>query len=432
VDLKKIHIKHWLGIFASFLAGQGSVQVINLITGFFLLRWMSIDDFAQLSVVLGFQTTVGTLIDVGFSSSITALVGERFRDKAIVGTYIKAARKFRNKSFSVIIPLAGIAFHLIAAKHKWLWYEEVLLFGSIVASLFFQGWVACYSQPLLMHRQISEYYRPQFIGSVSRFVIVYILYIGSALSAWVNAWISTGVIVINGLFYRYNATKFIITPEKNDAHISSEMFSYISPLLPNIVFIAFQGQISLLIITFFGQTKSIAEVAALGRLGQVFVLLGGFNGIVIEPYIAQLDRKVLPQRYFLILSVGIFISSIICTIGFAFPLPLLWLLGSKYQDLQLEVGWVVAGACLNYIGGIMWTMHSARKWIYWWVSFAYIGIMLLVQVICLAIMDLHTTIGVVHFSFISTAAAILISISNAIFGFIYGPKIKPAITSGNK
>jgi hypothetical protein len=48
------------------------------------------------------------------------------------------------------------------------------------------------------------------------------------------------------------------------------MLHYLSPIIPGIIFTAVQGQISVLLITLFGQTKSIAEVAALGRLGQLF------------------------------------------------------------------------------------------------------------------------------------------------------------------
>jgi O-antigen/teichoic acid export membrane protein len=421
--IKNPRFKHWINLICSFLAGQGSVQVLNLVTGFFLLRWMSIDDFAQLSVVLGFQSTVGILVDVGFSGSITALVGDRFQDKGVVGTYVRSAQEFRNQSFIVIIPLAGIAFYLIAVKHNWSLPEQIILFSSIIASLFFQGWVGYYSSSLLMNRQVDDFYKPQMVGSLGRLVLCYALHISSVLSAWNNAWISTATIAINGFYYRYNSAKYLIKPDKENPTVSKEMFRYISPLIPGIVFTAFQGQISLFIITFFGQTKSIAEVAALGRLGQIFVLLGAFNGIIIEPYISQVSRKILPLRYFQILAGGIFIASVICMIGFIFPQPLLWLLGSKYQNLEVEVGWVVAGACISYVGGVIFTMNSARKWIYWWVSFTYITTLLATQLVCLATIDLTTTMGVIYFSVISAISIVFVHIANSVFGFTHGSKI---------
>ncbi len=420
--LKSPKFKHWSALIGKFLVSQGSIQIFNLFTGFFLLRWMSVENYAQFSIAFGFQSTLGMLIDTGFSGSIIALVGDRFQDKSVVGKYIKSAQQLRNRSFAVIIPLAAIAFYLIGTKHNWFWGEQVLLFGAITASLFFQGWASYYSPTLLMHQKIVEFYKPQIIGSAVRLFSCYILYIISALSAWTNIWITTLTIAVNGISYRYSAVNFIDKPEKTDPAISKEMFGYISPLIPGLIFTAFQGQISLAVISIMGQTQNIAEVAALGRLGQVFVLLGAFNGIVIEPYIAKVNLRDLPKRYFQILGITIFIASMISIIGFAFPQPLLWLLGSKYQNLGTEVGWVVAGSCLSYVAGVMWTMHSARKWIYWWVSFAYIGIVLITQVGCLILMDLSTTLGVIYFSLISTLAVMVIHIANGVFGFRYGAK----------
>lgn len=420
--LKSPKFKHWSNLIGKFLVSQGSIQIFNLITGFFLLRWMSIENYAQFSVTFGFQSTIGMLIDTGFSGSIIALVGNRFQDKSVVGKYIKSAQQLRNRSFAVIIPLAGIAFYLIGSKQNWFWGEQMILFGAITVSLFFQGWASYYSPALLMHQQIVKYYKPQIIGSVGRLFFCYILYIISALSAWTNIWITTLTIALNGISYRHIAANFIDNPEKIDHALSKEMLRYISPLIPGLIFTAFQGQISLAVISIMGQTQNIAEVAALGRLGQVFVLLGAFNGIVIEPYIAKVNLKDLPKRYFQILGITILIASAICTVGFTFPQPLLWLLGSKYQNLGTEVGWVVAGACLSYVAGVMWSMNSARKWIYWWVSFSYIGIVLITQVGCLILMDLSTTLGVIYFSLISTLAVTVIHVVNGIFGFRYGSR----------
>ncbi len=421
--IKNSRIKHWAKLLLSFLAGQGSVQVINLLTGFFLLRWLSIDDFAQTSVIFGFQLTVGFLIDVGFSSSITALVGNRFQDKEIVGKYVRAAQGFRNQLFLVIIPLSSLAFYLIATKHNWPLVEQAVLFGSIIVSLFFQGWVGYYSSSLLMNKQISKYYTPQVAGSFARLSICYILHLSSALSAWTNTWINTAAIAINGLYYRYSSENFLIKPEKDDPNISREMFRYISPLIPSTIFYGFQGQISLFLITFFGQTKNIAEVAALGRLGQIFMLLGAFNLIVVEPYIAQVSQRDLPRRYTQIMTAGVLVATGIGIIGFVFPQPLLWLLGPKYQNLQIEVGWVVASSCIYYVGTLAWTMNSARKWIYWWFTLAYIVTVLITQLGGVLLLNLSTTMGVIYFNLISTTAYTVVNVTNSLFGFKHGSKI---------
>jgi O-antigen/teichoic acid export membrane protein len=384
----------------SFLAGQGSVQVLNLISGFFLLRWLSVEAYAQYSVAFGFQSTLNMLIDLGFSGSIIALVGDRAGDKAVVGNYIRSAKHFRNRLFAIIIPGAAIAFPLVTSQQHWDWITQLLLYVSIVPSIFFQGWVSYYSVPLLINRQLNRFYQPQIISAVGRIVSCFSLYFVSALNSWTTAWVSSAVIALNGILYRRATTTLIAEPTQSDPKLNREMVRYLSPLIPVLIFTAFQGQISLALITIFGHTKSIAEVAALGRLGQLFFILGAFNGVVVVPYLAKVAPQNLAKKYFQILVFTVTLAVILSLIGFLFPDPLLWILGTKYQSLRAEVGWVVTTASVNYVSSTLYSLNSSRKWIYWWGSAFEITLIVIVQIICLSVMELSTTLQVVYFSLI--------------------------------
>lgn len=414
-------LKRWTVLISSFLAGQGSVQILNLISGFLLLRWLSVEAYAQYSVAFGFQSTLALLVDLGVSGSIVALVGDRASDKEVVGSYIRAAKHFRNRLFALIIPLSMIAFPLLSAKHNWHWTTQLLLFVSIISSLFFQGWVSYYSVPLLMHQRLKEYYQPQIFSSGSRVVLCYILYLVSALSAWTAAWVNSAVMAMNGFFYRQNSASLIAEPNTNDPKTNREMLSYIFPLIPAVIFMAFYNQNSIFMITLFGQAKSIAEVGALSRISQLFFILSAFNSVIIAPYIAKVLRQHLARRYFQVLGVAIAIATALSFLGFLFPQPLLWILGRNYQHLRVEIGWMVSVECINYVAGVMWTMHSARKWVYLWGSFLSINLLLSTQTICLLLMDLSTTINVIYFSLFTALSGLLFHTINAVFGFIYGP-----------
>jgi O-antigen/teichoic acid export membrane protein len=413
--------QRWVGLITSFLAGQGTVQLLNLFAGFLLLRWMSVEAYAQYSVAFGFQSTLGMLVDLGFSGSIIALVGERSSDLSVVGRYVRSARYFRNRLFVVFLPLAIIGFPLFISKHHWPWSTQVLLMISIGLALFFQGWVSFYSTPLLIKQNINRYYRPQIITALGRNVFCVVLYLASALTSWATALVSSAVIVVNSLIYRKETKQLVHEPDKSDLKANSEMLRYISPLIPGIVFTAFQGQISVLLITWFGQTRSVAEVAALGRLGQVFLILGAFNAVIVNPYVARVARPNLGPRYLQFVGAATVISIIVCVIAFLFPDPFLWTLGPKYRNLRTEVSWLLAVSGLNYVGAVMWTIHSARRWIFWWGTFAYIGVLLITQAVCVSVMDLSTTLNVIYFSLITSSAVMLIHIATGVFGFIYGP-----------
>ncbi len=411
--------KHSLRLIVMFIAGQGSVQILNIISGFLLLRWLSIEAYAQQSIAFGFQSTLGILIDLGFSGSIIALVGDRVSDKEVVGNYIRSAKHFRYRLFAILIPVAVIAFPLVMFKHHWDLITQLLLFISIISSLFFQGWVSYYSAPLLMNQRIKEFYQPQILSGFSRILLCFSLYLMSGLSAWTTAWVNSTVIAINGLLYFRASKPLVAEPKYSDSKIQQEMLSYLTPLIPGTIFAALQGQISLLLITLFGQTKSIAEVAALGRLGQLFLILSAFNSVIIMPYIAKVEHQHLLRRYLQILGTVSAISIALCTLAFAFPQPLLWILGSKYQSLRLETSWIVAVSCINYVSGVMWIMHSARKWIYWWLTILYIMSLLLTQIICIVSIRMDTTLNVIYFSFFTALSTLIVHFINGIYGFVY-------------
>jgi len=59
---------------AGFFLGQGSVQALNLLTGFLLLRWLSVEQYAIRALVAGFQGTVGMLVEMGLGGSLTGLL----------------------------------------------------------------------------------------------------------------------------------------------------------------------------------------------------------------------------------------------------------------------------------------------------------------------------------------------------------------------
>ena len=55
-------------------------------------------------------------MDLGYASAIIPLVGETFSDRALVGSYLRAAKHLRDKAFWILCPFAAIAF--LAIMHR--------------------------------------------------------------------------------------------------------------------------------------------------------------------------------------------------------------------------------------------------------------------------------------------------------------------------
>ena len=62
--------RYWLGRIGRFGAWQLASQAIQLITGFLLVRWLSLEAYAQYGVALGFQNMLNMLVDLGFSLQV--------------------------------------------------------------------------------------------------------------------------------------------------------------------------------------------------------------------------------------------------------------------------------------------------------------------------------------------------------------------------
>ncbi len=190
-----------------------------------------------------------------------------------------------------------------------------------------------------------------------------------------------------------------------------------SHAIPAIAFSAFQTQISLFLVSIFGGTANIAEVAALGRLGQIFAMLMTFNVMVIEPYMARCDTSRLLLTYLGLIVASSFICAPVVIFAFHFPAPFLWLLGGKYMSLRSEVGWVVMSACIMHLAGLIWIMNRSRKWVFWSGTAVEIGLLLTVQVAFLYVVGVRTTHQAVMFSLISSLCYIVVHIYVGLLGF---------------
>jgi O-antigen/teichoic acid export membrane protein len=413
-----------LRILLVYITGQGSAQLLSLSIGLLLLRWLNVDNYAQFSVAFGFQTTLSLLTDMGFAGTIVALVGPRGDDPQVVGAYIRSGRHWRNVMLAWLTPIAAFVYIGIVRRHHWDAVSSTLLFFSIVASIYFSGMVSYYGAPLLIRGRLSHFYRHQLAGAAFRIVACGILYFTGGLSAWTTSWANALGFFLIGWLNSRESRPFIAQPVHPIPEITRQMARYVMPNLPSLIFFAFQGQISLFLISFFGQTRSIAEVGALGRLGQIFLLLSGFNGAVIEPFMARLPKERILPSYLTVLAAASAICLAICLVGFIEPGALLLLLGAKYESLQRETGWLVLGSSLTYLSGVVWTMGAARRWIFWTTGWISIGLIVVTQVVFLILIRVDSTLHVIWFGAATSAGYFISALFNGVYGYVRGPRIQ--------
>jgi len=391
-----------LAILGNFALGQGLTQIVNLIVGLFLVHKLSLEAYAQFGVATAFQTVFTVLMDLGFAGTIVPLVGERASDLAVTGRYVRAARHMRDRTFWLLAPVASVSFLYIVHKRQWSWPLQLALLASVLVSLYSSGVVSFFSAPLFLHGRIREYYFPQLVSSSGRLLLYGVLDLLRSLNAWTAAALGALSITVNGIFIRKAAQRYMVWPRQEDPEADRELLRYVLPATPAIVFSAFQSQISLFLVSLFGSTVHIAEVAALGRIGQLFLVLMTFNTVVVEPFVARLSRRRI-GRYFVLFPV---LAALACAlpviVAFRWPGVFLYLLGPKFNGVTPYLGWYVLGASMNFVSGLLWIMNRARKWVFWSGSILEVILLLVVQVLFLTYVGVRTTQQAVFFALASS------------------------------
>lgn len=409
-------------VLTGFFLGQGAAQGISVLAGLFLVHKLSVQAYAQFGLASGFQSLFSILMDFGFASTIIPMVGEQREDRALVGRYVRSAKHLRDWAFWIIAPVTIVAFLAIMHKQHWSLTIQLLLLASVLLALYSGGKVSYYSAPLFIFGRLREYYVPQIATGAGRLAAYIGLEFAGGLNAWTAAALSALNVTANGSWLREKSRPYLEWPEKEDPATDRELIHYILPAAPAMIFAAFQSQITLFLISMFGGTVDIAQVAALGRIGQLFTVLMTFNMIIVEPYIARLNR----ERLFPIYLKFLFLASAACTpvvlAAFLWPQAFLWLLGSKYAMLHSLLGWVVLSSCLNYLAGLMWVMNRARKWIFWSGTILEIVLLLVLQTAYVICIGIRTTREAVFLTFAMSFCYLIAHGYVSIYGFLKGPR----------
>ncbi len=408
-------------LLTDFVLGQGAVQGIGVLVGLFLVRTLSVSDYAQFGLASGFQFTTSVLMDLGYASTIIPLVGERVADRRLVGHYVREAKAHRDRAYWVLAPLASVAFLYITHRQHWEWPIQIILLLSILIALYASGPASYFGAPLVLYRRLRAYYIPQSISGIARLLASIALWLVGQLNAWTSAVLYAFNLAANGFLLKRSAMQFIEWPEKDDLAIRKEIWDYILPATPAILLGAFHGQIALFLVGIFGNTVGVAQVAALSRLAQVFSGLMTFNVVVVEPYVARRPARELPATYFKLLALAAAGCAFLTFISFLAPGIFLWPLGPKYAPLRNMMGLVILTISINYIAGLIWIMNRARKWIFWRGTIAQIVLVAVVELGYLIVFGVRNTHDAVIFNLAGSLCFLVAHSYITIYGFRRGP-----------
>ncbi len=384
---------------------------MQLLSGFILINCLSKGDYATYTLVIAIQSTTAVLVELGFSSSLTALIGKRYSNHEAVGRYIAACRLYRDR----LLILGGVVllavFYTAAPRYGWgdgLWF---VLWLSVIGALTFQLWSAVHGPVFVLNDRLRTMYTIGVSASVWRLIMIVVVYLAGWLTATTALIFGALQACINGWGAREFAKDYTKPPPAGaDLSVEKkEILGQALPRAPSNIFYAFEGQITVFVIGLLGVTNSVAELGAISRLGMFFILFRRAGGIVVSPYFAKLDARFVRSRALLVIA-GCFVFCLLVS-GFSyyFPQVPLFLLGQGYQHLEFEVFLMLTTSALSVVTLTVFSICVARKYIYPWFALVDLGPVALVMIGGFFVWDLGELVNALYYA-MAMAVAKLFSV----------------------
>lgn len=397
----------------------------NLFYGFLCVRLLPTSEYAKFVVVFGFLGSLCVLVDVGFSGALLPLIGEGTDDHQKIADYVTSLRRLTGRLYLAVAPAMAILYPLFVRRQHWNSSTVAAMVGILLLALWCARSSGISGSVLIVCRDRAVWYRVQMASSLGTLALLGIVWAVRGIDAFTAILINVAGIIFVGICYFYRARRLLGVKGHRSREKSKEIIHLAAPNVPNTIFYALQGQISLLLITFFGHATAVASVGALSRLAQVFALFSQMTPFLIEPYFAKLPGERLKRNYAGLLAVEILLCGTVVLLARAFPGAFLWILGHRYSDLRYEVFLQMVAGSMGYLSGVLYILHNARRFVYWWSSMAFIVLPTAVQIFFIVKVDLSSVRAVLTLSVTMAAATLLVNILTGLYGFVYGPRSAP-------
>jgi O-antigen/teichoic acid export membrane protein len=345
----------------------GSVQLIlqalGFASGILIIRLLPVQEYAFYTLANTMLGTMTVLSDGGISAGVMAQGGRVWKDKeklgVVLATGLDLRKKFAIGSLLIMLP---VLFYLLV-RNNASWITSLLIVLSLIPAFF-----AVLSDSLLeivpkLHQAIIPLQKNQMMVAIGRLFL-------SALVVFIFPW-SFAVILASGIPRIYGNFKLrkisYKFAEKNlspDIEIRNQILTVVKRIMPGTIYFAFNGQLTIWLLSIFGTATSLAQVGAIGRFSLIFGILGTVSTMLISPYFAKSadNNYRLRVKFYSYLLVLIFIIISILLFVNCFSALFLSILGTNYKDLHFELILVLTASSMSFLSGISFNILSSKGW----------------------------------------------------------------------
>ena len=405
-------LKYWFKLITITGSSQLIIQVVALLIGFLIIRVLPVEEYAIYTLANSLLATMTLLSDGGIATGVLSEGGKKWEDKKNLGVIVKTGLVLR-KSFAKYSLLFAIPIGVFL-----LMYNDVsVLMSAIIVVSIIPAFSANLSDsilqiPIQLNQDIKRLQKNQLEVSLIRLILTVIIIVLFPFAFLVL--LAYGVPRIYGNFkLKKITTDFADLDENESEEVRNDILKTVKRRLPEMIFYCLSGQLTIWLISIYGETKDIASLGAIGR----FSIMLNFTLILFTtlliPRFARTYSKGgdLLKKYLGTIFLSLIIAVLFVFFVSSFKEQLLWVLGNGYLDLKTELILSSVSGALIFVQSIIFHLNNAKGLII--NPYLYIVVSIVVILSSFYINDVSTVSGVISFS-------ILIVLAQLIMLFFYG------------
>jgi hypothetical protein len=242
------------------------------------------------------------------------------------------------------------------------WLMAILLVLSLIPAFMSSLTGALFTIPLKLHQSIKPLQKNLLVESLGRFVLIFSLFV---LPWAFIALLASGIPrIIANLRLRKLSMRFTDWTQRPNFAIKNEILAMVRRLMPGAIYFCISGQISIWLISIFGNTDSVAQIGALGRIAILTSVVSTVFGTLFYPRFARSEEKkqLLLKRFFLILAGLTAVFSVLLFLVWIFGSQILFVFGEAYAGLEFELLLSVLSSSLGVVSGAAFSLTTTRGW----------------------------------------------------------------------
>lgn len=407
---------HRAKVVGNFAFVQAVVQLIGFCSGILLVRWLDQREYAYFIIANTMQGTINLLADIGVSVGLVSIGGRVWQDRHRFGQLINTALNVRKRLGAIaVLAVTPILASMLWKNGASISYSALLI-GLCLVGISIELSIGVLAVVPRLRSDISLIQRIDLTGAIVRFSLLLVL-VFVFLNAGIAVAVASATLFLQYTLLRRYVAKVVDLGAPEDSQDRHEIIRLTKHLAPNAVFYCLQGQITILLISFFAhRVSAVAEVGALGRLAMIFTVLSNLLANVFVPAFARCqDRRRLPWLFAAIVGGVLGFSLAVLVAAEFFPREFLFVLGNKYAHLQRELLLMVGSAVLGALTGTFWALNASKAWVSG--AWLYIPLTLATQIALIPYTDFSSVIGVLTFNLLSSIPNLLLNIALSYRGF---------------